>query len=467
MLSSPTYQSLDSVDSILKEVRLVNGMTATATLWDCPEVMDKALEKGRVEEDIKSIGIGALPGFVGGSGFSFDSRLASYSVYHRYRWYLRQQLQILHRKDQESWSSYDENFYKANQCLGGCPTNAQCEWGICECKEGFQRAWGGCHNLNSSLPEPPMPQTQTDSCQTSQDCFQRDMNLVCRDDGEEKTCQCREDMRWNNKAFECQIFLDVDCSHLNYSTPVSDQVLAAAEKVKQRRRGWVNEAEKKRKILALPDLRLATKLHGRIAIARAYDEGNICGKVPAQQTRGCSMYSFERKLRPERRVIASNRSETPTESLADSLLPVLSNSSSRLEADVWREAFCRDVEAFSHVLLLDQNVRPQGCPKINSSLCAVLYDSATCSSGGWKLSVESGIQKQLNYWTSDWKYRNDADIVGVRSGCTFTGWTGTSFDGEKFSLTAGMSDRWIVFAKSQVYAAFDENILSFQCNCRS
>ena len=65
----------------------------------------------------------------------------------RYRWYLRQQLQILHRKDQESWSSYDEKFYKANQCLGGCPTNAQCEWGICECKEGFQRAWGGCHNL--------------------------------------------------------------------------------------------------------------------------------------------------------------------------------------------------------------------------------------------------------------------------------------------------------------------------------
>ena len=65
----------------------------------------------------------------------------------RYRWYLRQQLQILNRKDHESWSSYDESFYKANQCLGGCPTNAHCEWGICECKEGFQRAWGGCHNL--------------------------------------------------------------------------------------------------------------------------------------------------------------------------------------------------------------------------------------------------------------------------------------------------------------------------------
>ena len=80
MLSSPTYQSLDS---ILKDVRQVNGMTTTATWWDCPEVMDKALEKGRVEEKVKSIGIGAHPGFVGGSGFSFDSRLASYSVYHR------------------------------------------------------------------------------------------------------------------------------------------------------------------------------------------------------------------------------------------------------------------------------------------------------------------------------------------------------------------------------------------------
>ena len=30
-----------------------------------------------------------------------------------------------------------------------------------------------------------------------------------------------------------QLFLDVDCSHLNYSTPVSEEVLAAAKKVKR------------------------------------------------------------------------------------------------------------------------------------------------------------------------------------------------------------------------------------------
>ena len=57
-------------------------------------------------------------------------------------------------------------------------------------------------------------------------------------------------MRWNSKALECQVnrkdasenemlsqiwivqlYLDVDCSHLNYSTPVSEEVLTAAMKV--------------------------------------------------------------------------------------------------------------------------------------------------------------------------------------------------------------------------------------------
>ena len=64
----------------------------------------------------------------------------------------------------------------------------------------------------------------------------------------DQTCQCREDMRWNSNALECQVncedemssqmwivqlYLDVDCSHLNYTTPVSEEVLAAAKKVKK------------------------------------------------------------------------------------------------------------------------------------------------------------------------------------------------------------------------------------------
>ena len=141
---------------------------------------------------------------------------------------------------------------------------------------------------------------------------------------------------------------------------------------------------------------------------------------------------------PESRALPSNRSETPSESLEDSLLLVLSSENrTNLDADVRREAYCRDVEAFSHLLHLDQNEeRPKNCPQINSSVCAVLYDrfdensqtylngepynskskvthkigkamfhSSTCSSGSWELPVEDGTQKQLNYWSTDWKYR--------------------------------------------------------------
>ena len=84
-------------------------------------------------------------------------------------------------------------------------------------------------------------------------------------------------------------------------------------------------------------------------------------------------------LRPESRALPSNRSETPSESLEASLLLVSQafiSISPELDADVWREAYCRDVEAFSHLLYLDQNQneRPKNCPQINASLCAVLYD---------------------------------------------------------------------------------------------
>ena len=73
-----------SVESIIKEVRRVDKATRTATKWEvCPEVMDESLKKDNNEGVQKSMGIGALPGFLGGSGYSYGSNLASYSVYHR------------------------------------------------------------------------------------------------------------------------------------------------------------------------------------------------------------------------------------------------------------------------------------------------------------------------------------------------------------------------------------------------
>ena len=75
-------------------------------------------------------------------------------------------------------------------------------------------------------------------------------------------------------------------------------------------------------------------------------------------------------------------------------------------------------------------------------------------------------QKRLLYWSSDFKYRwigfsfslfsssllflisrNDADIVAVRQGCKFTGWTGVSYDGEKIVVDAWQNDFWVVFAR--------------------
>ena len=111
--------------------------------------------------------------------------------YQRYRWYQRHHL----RPSDDNWDSNYQNFYQVNKCLGGCSPNSHCEWGVCECDEGFKRAWGACHNLvggsppnpsplspqnATSLPEPPKPQNQAPACSKSQECFGRDMNMVCR-----------------------------------------------------------------------------------------------------------------------------------------------------------------------------------------------------------------------------------------------------------------------------------------------
>jgi len=109
--------------------------------------------------------------------------------------------------------------------------------------------------------------------------------------------------------------------------------------------------------------------------------------------------------------------------------------------------------------------RPPNCPEIAPTVCAMLFDSASCSPSGWSLEIADGSQKGLNYFSSDWKYRNDADIVGVRQGCTFSAWTQVDFSGERFDLTAKDTKRWVLFEKDPRFAIFHENIEAFQCNC--
>jgi len=97
-------------------------------------------------------------------------------------------------------------------------------------------------------PEPEGRRIEGLRCESSAECQAKDVNLVCRPErgvaGNGTTvvptttaattdtsgvCKCRRDMRWNTKALECQLFIDVDCKNVTYSSTVSDEVKAAAE----------------------------------------------------------------------------------------------------------------------------------------------------------------------------------------------------------------------------------------------
>ena len=45
-------------------------------------------------------------------------------------------------------------------------------------------------------------------------------------------------------------------------------------------------------------------------------------------------------------------------------------------------------------------------------------------------------------------FRNDIDLVGVRAGCTFTGFTGSQLDGESGVIRGGQAtDTWVVLER--------------------
>merc|ERR1719300_3130 len=174
--------------------------------------------------------------------------------------------------------------------------------------------------------------------------------------------------------------------------------------------------------------------------------------------------------------VPTERTQTPEEALQLSIWsPHTTFNISALSESELDEAFCRDIESFSPAFTprvtpqrnstMAPGPRPQNCPEIEPTVCAMLFDSASCSPSGWSLKISDGVQRGLSYWSSDWKYRNDADIVGLRKGCTFSAWTEVGFDGERFDLVARETERWVVFAEDQNFANFHENILSFQCNC--
>jgi len=497
--------AMSSMKPVIEEARLDGEATRLGTVFN-----------SGVDLSEKKLGIGVMNGLIGGSGFSYGIQLATYSVYHRYLRYRH------HRHPLEQNETYYATFYSQNSCYQGCPPLSHCEWGICECNAGHEKELGLCWDpstTNGSSPSGSSPQptsviTQaTESleieegrrCLEARDCNNIDINLICVElvDGT-KECQCRKDMQWNREALECQFFIGVDCSRLSYKDSPSPNIATAVLQHEQTIRGWTTEEDKRLKIFNLPKIQemmnqtcaLYFNYHNQ-TVTDYFDDKYEKRESMCPPTHFASGNSRERRfyskfnerckvfelLADEFAVnvssVPTERTQTPEEALELSIWSPHNtfNISILSEAEL-DEAFCRDIESFSPAFTprvtpqtLQRNstmvpdLRPQNCPEIAPTVCAMLFDSASCSPSGWSLEIVSGTQKQMRFLTSDWKYRNDADVVGVRRGCTFTGWTLVGFGGEAFDLTAKETERWLVFEKDPNFAWFHENIESFQCNC--
>ena len=90
------------------------------------------------------------------------------------------------------------------------------------------------------------------------------------------------------------------------------------------------------------------------------------------------MATIEAEITPNDTTIPTTRTQTIEESLNESLLGVLipaSQSATNVTDEILKEALCRDLEAFDEVFEVDDlDHRPEYCPPIENSMCAVLYD---------------------------------------------------------------------------------------------
>jgi len=368
----------------------------------------------------KALGLGIGAGFLGGAALGVAGTMASYSVYHRYQEFQR----MMHMR-QPSMGGWDDNnynnYYQKNECMGGCPMNSHCEWGFCECNAGSTRRYGRCESNWANIPPRPSSFDPFQTCSSTATCMAMDMNLICNTalttQGNIGKCECRRDMKWNAQSGECQMYLDVDCSKITYETPPSAAILSAVDRAKM------------------------------AGISQVPGETEPLG-----------------------------RTENMQESLSNSLLRQMDAQSSEAEL---REAFCRDIDAYSFefqpsvsqivaprtAIQPIRDERPAKCDVVPRSACAVAYDSSSCS-GGWKLVIPMG-ELRFRWFTSYFTYRNDMDTIGVRAGCTFTGYSDSSYNGNRIDIKADSYDRWVVFADHAEYRHMDSDIESVRCVCRN
>jgi len=331
-----------------------------------PVELDKQLKGGLR----KAVGLGAPAGFLPGG--SFAVRLASMSILHRYQMYKQMQTDYYMQTSTPHEEDEDVGDLRVDSCGGSylCPAGSVCSTGLCLCQETVQR-WGQCHTGDPGKPgEGPW---EGAPCQSSTDCHHRDINMVCMEGGTGSSCRCRPSMRWSPQSLECQVYLDVDCSRLTYTSPVSPGVSQAVQRWEERKKGYTTREDRIQKLVLHTGLNewVVTFMHGD-KLCTHWAPRSSWLKEHCQH--GTSTWTNPLS-RPDP-IFHPDRAETPEEALEQSLLSVVSPNmtGTGMELEL-EELFCRDVEAFSEVFEVSEGLgRPPSCPRIAEENCATLYD---------------------------------------------------------------------------------------------
>jgi len=266
-----------------------------------------------------------------------------------------------------------------------------------------------------------------------------DMNLICNKElttqGDVGKCECRRDMKWNEEAQECQVYLDVDCSRFTYETAPSAVVQTAV-------------AEAKKEMEEMPMI----------------GEG-----------------------------VMLNRTETPDETIDKSLLKHVDPKTAS-EDDIL-EAYCRDIDAYSFDLnqenfhmtqsrqpgqvyaapipvtttpkpLYEDPDRPARCEQPAADVCAAGYQTKDCSSG-WKLDItkEQG-EIQFKWGSHFYAYKNRIELIAVRPGCSLSVFEKKNFDGDSITIDGdGQFTKWVSLADDEQAKHLNNQIESLKCVC--
>ena len=167
-----------------------------------------------------SFGIQRGAGFAGRA----NAGLASMEAFHRYKQY-KAMVKYKRYGRYHDYSGHGLYYYhnRYHHCYGGCYGGGSfCDYGICRCYHGYFASYGSCWNNWDSQNEQKDELRRSSgfnpfvSCSNNNTCQIIDMNLICPT--ESQKCECREDMKWNEDALECQVFMDVDCSIFQNST---------------------------------------------------------------------------------------------------------------------------------------------------------------------------------------------------------------------------------------------------------